>query len=75
VQLGSSGIGDGGLAALRPLRDLRQLSLMGTPITDAAVPVLGTMSQLRELDISLTRVTAAGVAELRRLLPDCAVLE
>ena len=54
-------------ALLQPLgADIAELSLARTTITDAALPPLATMPNLRKLDLRSTAVTSAGVAALQR---------
>jgi len=52
---------------------LRELSLRDTNVGDADVPALAMLMQLRSLDLTNTKITADGVAALRRLLPGCAI--
>ena len=53
--------------------DLTALDLSETKIDDAAVGSLAGMWRLRMLNVSRTRMTKAGVDELRRLLPECTI--
>lgn len=52
---------------------LRRVILQDTDVTDAGLEHLTEMPQLRELYLGGTRVTAAGVANLRRSLPRCQI--
>ena len=60
---------DADLIVLTKIPQLSSLSLIGSPITDAAVPTLAKLQQLQELFVGGTRLTAAGIAELKRELP------
>jgi Leucine-rich repeat (LRR) protein len=62
---------DESLVHLRHLGALQQLSLRYTPITDLAVGYLKSLVSLKRLDIAGTKVTAGGVSELQRALPNC----
>jgi Leucine-rich repeat (LRR) protein len=64
-----------GLAALKPLRELKRLKLWkARRINDAAVPHLIAHSRLELLDLAESGITEAGVAEVRKALPACQVL-
>jgi RNA polymerase sigma factor (sigma-70 family) len=58
---------DEDLACLKGVRQLRYLSLYGSPVTDAGLAHLRGLATLRELDLALTRVTDAGLAHLKGL--------
>jgi uncharacterized membrane protein len=47
--------------------EVAELSLARSKVTDATLPLLGTMTRLRRLDLRGTRVTAAGLVHLRGL--------
>lgn len=51
------------------MKELQELSLADTAITDAGLAHLRGLAQIRELDLSHTRVTEAGLAKLRKALP------
>ena len=59
-----------GLTHLAKIKSLARLGLKGTQITDAG---LVQLSNLKSLQLERTRVTVAGVAELRKALPDCKI--
>ncbi len=63
----SRSVSDAGLAHLKDLVHLRELSLDGTRITDAGLAQLAGLIDLEELDLSDTRVGDSGLAQLRRL--------
>jgi hypothetical protein len=65
-------VDDAALAHLVGL-PLRTLSLRGTRVTDAGVEHLKEMKNLGELLLGDSKVSAAGLAELRAALPRCAV--
>jgi len=62
-----------GLAAFRGNTTLRSLSLVGTEITDAAVPDLATLTGLKTLHLRKSKVTAAGTEALEQALPNCVI--
>jgi hypothetical protein len=65
---------DRGLLNLDVLQNLELLYLTDTWITDASVPTLGQLSQLDVLALNGTALSIAGLAELRRLLPQCEIV-
>jgi hypothetical protein len=46
---------------------------VGTLVTDAGLKELVGLEQLRNLNLRRARVTAAGIAELRKALPQCTI--
>jgi hypothetical protein len=54
---------------LRPLNKITYLCLAYTPVDDSVLAALGDWSQLRDLDIRVTRITDAGLAEFMRANP------
>jgi RNA polymerase sigma factor (sigma-70 family) len=60
-------VSDEDLACLKGVRQLRHLSLYGSPVTDAGLAHLQGLTTLRELDLALTKVTDAGLARLKGL--------
>src|SRR5262245_61651949 len=56
------------------MTNLGELSLYRTKVSNAGLARLANLSQLRDLDVRYSRVTAAGVKELRTRIPDVAVL-
>ena len=72
VDLGMT-IGDGDLARLRAFPHLQKLDLTGRPITDAAVPSISRLKELRILRVAGTKITDEGVFRLRTALPSCVI--
>ncbi len=66
LQLVGPHITDAGIAHLADLTNLQELSI-DAPITDAALPALAGLSQLRVLDLYGTRVTGRGLSQLAGL--------
>jgi hypothetical protein len=52
---------------------LERLSLANSGITDEGLKSLRGLASLKELDLSGTRVTAAGTSTLREALPACKI--
>ncbi|MGL4398508.1 MAG: leucine-rich repeat domain-containing protein [Luteolibacter sp.] len=74
LDLSRSGITDSQIALLMPLkRQLGELFLYRTRITDASIPALKEMKALRRIDVSGTDITENGVSELRKALASCLV--
>jgi hypothetical protein len=59
--------GDAELAPLKSLTKVVELNLGTTKVTDAAMKVVGALTDLRRLDLHQTAVGDAGVAELKGL--------
>ena len=69
-----SEITDVGLKQIGQLTNLQSLVLPGTKITDQGLPELHGMKNLRHLQLNPNEgVTAEGIAELRKALPDCEI--
>jgi hypothetical protein len=62
-----------GLMHLRGLPRLDQVALSETQVNDTALVYLRTLTNLKELWLDDSQVSAAGVAELEKALPGCAV--
>jgi hypothetical protein len=58
------------LRHLSNLRCLQRLILAGCPITDKGLSHLKRCTKLKSLDVSQTKITSAGMTELRKALPD-----
>jgi hypothetical protein len=70
LDLSGNKITDAGLVHLEGLTYLLSLELYGTKITDAGLVYLKGLTNLTFLTLS-KEVTDAGLAELRKALPDC----
>ncbi len=68
-------ITDEGVRAIAGLRELEVLWLTRSRITDASIDVLRQFTSLRELNVNNTEITGEGLAELRRALPGCRMVE
>lgn len=66
--------GDGLEHLVGRLPALDDLDAHSNYIGDAAVPHLARLTSLRSLDIRYTRISRAGVAQLRAALPYCRIL-
>lgn len=53
---------------------LTRQHLSGTTLTDEAVPVLGSIKMLKELDLSGLFISAASLEKLKRSLPACNIV-
>ena len=62
-----------GLEYLAELKQLRQLRLKGTQLTDEALEHLKALTWLEKLDLTDTGATEAGVAGLQTALPRCRI--
>lgn len=74
LDLARTKVSDAGLPSLQALASkpsLCRLDLSQTGITDAGLPHLSRLTQLSELHLDGTKVTAAGIRELERALPAC----
>jgi hypothetical protein len=63
-----------GLDSLKDLPNLQVIQLMGTDTTDQDLKSLAVLSKLVVLDLKDTKVTDAGVTELKKVLPHCRVV-
>jgi Leucine-rich repeat (LRR) protein len=62
------------LAALRDLPKLRELRLgLASKVDDTAIETFMAMTQLRNLQLGGSKVSAAGVERLRKARPDCQI--
>lgn len=64
---------DVGVDYLRRAPGIERLWVCGRGVTDAAVPMLAELSELRELVLLTTSITGAGRRELQRALPKCKI--
>jgi eukaryotic-like serine/threonine-protein kinase len=59
------------LSALQGQKTLRHINLHGTQVTDSSLAQLKDCTNLTDLILLKTKVTAAGVDDLKRALPKC----
>ncbi|MDH3591154.1 MAG: hypothetical protein OER88_04710 [Planctomycetota bacterium] len=71
LDLQKTAVTDNGLAVLP--EELRRLNLYGTAITDGGLDQLAKCRKLEKLYVWQSKATAAGVGELRRMLPQCKI--
>jgi hypothetical protein len=55
------------------LKQLRELDLAGTDLSDNGLRTLGKLNRLKKLDVSGTCVSKEGVSALQLALPDTAI--
>jgi formylglycine-generating enzyme required for sulfatase activity len=65
--LGDSLVSNDALGAISKLKGLTKLTLEGSQITDAGMPELARLTELRELNVARTRVTLKGLRLLKPL--------
>lgn len=68
------GLADGHLIHLSNLRSLEELRISQSCVTDASVATIARMERLKLVDISGTRISATGVAKLKRLRPEIIII-
>jgi serine/threonine protein kinase len=71
LSLGCPTLSFPGVRYVAELKQLERLSLASSGATDVSLKNLHDLVKLRELDLTATKVTAAGVAELQKALPKC----
>jgi len=71
--LSHTGVSDDGIPHVAKLPSLTRLDLNHTAITDGCLEAILKMKNLKTLGLKGTMVTEAGVARLRRGLPNCEV--
>jgi Leucine-rich repeat (LRR) protein len=75
LRLARTSIGARGLDTIKSLSHLERLDLHDCPrIGDDAIPVLAAMRTLHFLDLTSTKLTAAGLEKLRQAKPECRIL-
>jgi hypothetical protein len=67
------GVRDDDLVYLAPLTKLERLGLFENYVTDEGIQHLTGRKRLKRLEMRRTNVSLAGIAELRRALPECVV--
>jgi len=65
--LNCGGVTDEGVASLKGLTGLTSLSFMGIRLSDASMPCIGSLKELRSLHLESDAITDAGFAELSGL--------
>ena len=74
LYLHTTKITDDGLKELAKLQQLQQLNLMfPAQITDEGLKEMAKLQKLEWLSLTGTKVTEAGVAELKKALPNCRI--
>lgn len=68
-----AGIDDAMLARFAEMQTIEKLGFSNSPLTDAALPELKQLKGLVILHLFGTKVTAAGVADLQKALPNCKI--
>jgi hypothetical protein len=71
--IGQGTIGHGIVDSIGKLKTLELLWLRGSTIDDESLDKLASLSKLRDLELTDTKVTKAGLARIRQALPDCLV--
>lgn len=69
----SPAVTDLGVADLRGLTNIEELDFTDACLTDSAVGDLVTLSGLKKLALSGTKISNSGIALLREALPDCEI--
>jgi internalin A len=64
-----------GARALLSCKNLQELGIAGNGINDGVIPTLAKMQSLKSLSLDCTRVSDAGIEQLRKLLPNCKVYD
>lgn len=75
LYLGGTKVTDAGLRPLTKMPKLEKLWLNDTAVSDKAIPLLAGLKSLRELHVENSKLTAAGVADLRMRMPACEILD
>jgi hypothetical protein len=74
LRLDYTSLDDNGIASLKTLPQLRELSLDATGVTDQGVQALESMAGLKHLNLYHTLVTEKGIQELKTALPECRIV-
>lgn len=74
LDLHGAQVTDAGLVHLKELTNLKRMLLsLNRGVTDAAVPHLAKLTKLRELHVADSKISPAGLRELKRALPNCRI--
>lgn len=74
LRLEKTKVTDAGIAALEGMTQLRRIEIIGAPgVTAKSFPVFQKLLTLNRLHLSGCTLSADEVAQLRRLLPNCAI--
>jgi hypothetical protein len=65
---------DGRVLDLKGLPHLQEIDLSGSEVTDRGLAHLVNFKMLRRVDVRDTKVTADGIAELKKHLPECEII-
>jgi hypothetical protein len=74
VDLKETAISDNDLVHLQKIDNLRIVQLMGTRISDDGLEYLKPIKTLEHVDLTGSTVTREGIAELKKALPETAVI-
>ena len=75
LDLEDCGLTDAGVKHLESLDKLQNLTLkLNVGVTDAAVPSLIKLRDLKTLDVAQTTLSDAGLQQLRQALPNCQIV-
>lgn len=76
LDLRATQVTDAGLGKLRSLPKLKTLELGNTPITDQGLVALQSIKSLKRVNLlNCKGVTAQGISDLKKALPDCQVVQ
>ncbi len=67
------GLDDGAVREITTLSHVRHLILRGSSLSDEQLQHFGRLKDLQKLNLSQTNVTEAGVAALKKALPNCQI--
>jgi hypothetical protein len=71
--LAYTSIDDPAMGIVAEMKNLLELSLERSRITDAGLAPLAKLAKLRDLNLAGAKVTATGVTRLQQALPDCKI--
>jgi hypothetical protein len=73
LQIDSPNVDDRGLKEVGALSELRILQIVNSPVSDRGLDHLQALPRIKFIGLINTAVTPAGVAELGKALPNCAI--